>query len=195
MNRLATRRLPGIHFLLASSCLVVLSSAPSNAQSGHGNQHRLASGDSIITQRAEPLGSDSMSTWGPRVLRATRELSFFVVPATRWMAAIGAVGAAALAVHYHHAHPYPTMCHPSAQDKWQHCYVGCQIATWFPVGALSSSILAILKEVRDAMDHGTFSWPDALATLRGAWDCAGCTSCEACCCEQLGLHAGKSIIG
>ena len=139
-----------------------------------------------------PLCTDVLCAERERVveLLAARGIShgasFLFVPETRWIAAIGVAGASALAMHYENEHPYPTTCHLSGLDKWQHCFVGCKIATWFPGGSFSASILAILKEVRDAMNHGRFSWPDVFATLRGAWDCASCDSCEACCCEQAG---------
>lgn len=174
------------YFLVAFFCLVALSPARSNTQLGHGNQHRLVSIDSIITQQAEPLRDDSMSAWGRRALRVGRDFGFLVVPEMRTIAWLGVAGASALAIYFDNERPYPTTCRPPAQDKWQHCYVGCMIATWCPVGSFSASILAILKEVRDVMNRGVFSWPDVFATLRGAWDCASCESCEACCCQQVG---------
>ncbi|MCH7839496.1 MAG: hypothetical protein IID38_04590 [Planctomycetes bacterium] len=43
------------------------------------------------------------------------------------------------------------------------------------------------------MSRGAFSWADVFATLGGAWDCAFCESCEACCCEQLGGLGAENI--
>jgi hypothetical protein len=174
------------YFLAASSCLVVLSPARSNDQSSHGNQHRVVSDDSTNPQQARTQRDNPLSSWGPRVLRVGRDLGF-VVASIRFTASLGAVSASALAVYYDNQRPYPATCHPPAQDKWQHCYVGCEIATWCPVGSFSASILAIMKEIRDAENHGEFSWPDVFATLGGAWDCASSESCEACCCKRLGL--------
>ena len=180
------------YFLVAFSCLVVLSPARSNAQSSHENQHRPVSHDSTIARQAEPLRNDLISAWGSRVLRVVRDLGFLVVPAIRLTAWLGVAGASALAVYYDNERPYPTTCHPPEQDKWQHCYVGCKIATWCPLGSFSASILAILKEVRDVINGGRFSWADVFATLSGTWDCASWESCEACCCEQLGgFRAGN----
>ena len=126
-----------------------------------------------------------MSATGSRVLGVGRDLGLLVV-SVRFTALLGAASASALAIYYENERPYPTTCRPPAPDKWQHCYVGCQIATWCPLGSLSASILAVLKEVRDAMNRGEFSWPDVYATLGGAWDCAFSESCEACCCEGHG---------
>lgn len=174
------------YFLVASSYLVVLSPAWPNAQSSHGNQHRVVSDDSTIVQQEKPIRDDSMSTWGPLVLRIGRDVAYLVVPAMRLPASLGVAGAFLMAIYYDNQRPYPTTCHPPERDKWQHCYVGCKIATWCPVGSFSASMLAILKEVRDAMNRGEFSWADVFATLRGAWACTSCESCEACCCEQFG---------
>ena len=174
------------YFLAAFSCLVVLSPMRSNAQSSHGRQHRVVSDDSTIAQQAQPLRDDLISAWGSRVLRVGKDLGFLVVPSIRTTAWLGVAGASALAIYSDNERPYPTTCHPPEQDKWQQCYVGCQIATWCPLGSFSASILAILKEVRDVMNRGRFSWADVFATLAGAWDCTSRKSCEACCCEQLG---------
>lgn len=146
----------------------------------------MVSVDAIITQPAEPLRDDTLSAWSSRVLSVGRELGFLIVPEMRLIAWLGVAGATVLAFHYDGERPSPTRCRPLEQDKWQHCYVGCMIASWCPIGPFSASILAILKEVRDVENHGEFSWPDVFATLRGAWDCAGCESCELCCCERLG---------
>ena len=173
-------------FLVASFCLVVISPAPSNAQSNHGHRHRVAPDCSNLTREATPPRNDPISAWVSRVLRVCRDVPYLVVPATRLVASLGVAGAAALAIHYDNERPYPTTCHPPEPDKWQHCYVGCKIASWCPVGSFSASILAILKEVRDVMNRGRFSWADVFATLGGAWDCAGCGSCEACCCKEHG---------
>ncbi len=173
-------------FLVASFCLVVISPTPSNAQSNHGHRHRVAPDCSNLTREATPPRNDPISAWVSRVLRVCRDVPYLVVPATRLVASLGVAGAAALAIHYDNERPYPTTCHPPEPDKWQHCYVGCKIASWCPVGSFSASILAILKEVRDVMNHGRFSWADVFATLAGAWDCACWESCEACCCERVG---------
>jgi|GEM_PF-2421729 len=172
------------YVLAASSCLVVLSIARSNAQPSQGSQHRAESDDPSNARQTEPPRVDPHSAWGPRVLRVGRDLGFFVASA-RLTTSLGAASASALAIYYLNERPYPATCHPPEQDKWQHCYVGCEIATWCPVGSFSASVLAVLKEVRDAEDYGKFSWPDIFATLRGAWDCASSVSCEACCCERL----------
>lgn len=141
---------------------------------------------SNLTREATPPRNDPISAWVSRVLRVCRDVPYLVVPATRLTASLGVAGAAALAIYFDNERPYPTTCHPPEPDKWQHCYVGCKIASWCPVGSFSASILAILKEVRDVMNRGRFSWADVFATLAGAWDCATCGSCEACCCKEHG---------
>lgn len=186
MNWTARHHLLRIFFLAASIYLAVLSPAVSNVRTSQVNQHREASRRFIITTQPRPPCNDSMFEWLPQVLRLGGDLSLLVIPETRWLSAITVVGAAALAMHYDNERPYPKSCRPSAPDKWQHCYVGCKIATSFPLGAVSASALAILKEIRDEMNHGRFSWPDVFATLRGAWACTSCESCEDCCCGQVG---------
>lgn len=126
-----------------------------------------------------------MCARGSRVLGIGRDIAF-VVASVRFTALLGAASASAMAIYYENERPYAKTCRPPAPDKWQHCYVGCQIATWCPLGSLSASILAVLKEVRDSTHHGNFSWPDVIATLGGAWDCPSSESCEACCCERHG---------
>lgn len=193
MNLSTSRYQFRIYFLVASCFLVALSPARSNARPSDGSQDHVEPGHSTTTQHAEPVRNDPVSAWGPRVLRFGGDLGFLIVPATRWTACLSAAGASALAIYYNSERPLPTTCHPPELDKWQHCYVGCQIASWCPVGSFSASVLAILKEVRDAMGHGNSSWADVLATLAGAWDCAGSRSCEACCCEKLGGIEVESI--
>ncbi len=174
------------YVLVAFFCLVVLSAALSNAQSGHGNQHRVVSDDSTIVEHVKPIRDDALSARGPLVFRIGRDVAYLVIPAMRLPASLGVAGAFSMAIYYDNQRPYPTTCRPPERDKWQHCYVGCQIATWCPVGSFSASILAILKEGRDSMDRGEFSWADVIATLRGAWGCTNCESCEVCCCEKVG---------
>ncbi len=116
----------------------------------------------------------------PTVSHVHRNMIHLFIPAS-W----GAAGAMGMAIYYDNRRPYPTTCSPPAIDKWQHCYVGCMIANWLPSGSISASVLAVMKEVRDAIDYGDFSWPDVFATLKGAWYGDGCESCEACCCEML----------
>ena len=186
MNWSAYRYPARTFFLVASSCFVILSPAWSNAQSNHGNQHRVVSNDSNIVQQARPVRDAPMAPLLPFVFRISRDVVYLVVPAMRLPASLGVVGAFSMAIYYDNQRPYPTTCHPPERDKWQHCYVGCQIATWCPVGSLSASFLAVMKEVRDAMNHGEFSWADVLATLRGAWACTSCESCETCCCQKVG---------
>ena len=186
MNWPASRYPLRTYFLVASFCLVALSPARINAQSSYENQHRAVSDDSIIAQPTEPLRDDPLSAWESRVLRVGRDLGLLVVPAMRLTALLSVAGASALAIYYDNERPYPTTCHPPEQDKWQHCYVGCMIASWFPGGTFSASILAVLKEIRDVMNRGDFSFADVFATVAGAWDCASCESCEACCCQQVG---------
>jgi len=99
--------------------------------------------------------------------------------------ALSVGGAFSMAIYYDNQRPYPTICHPPDRDKWQHCYVGCKIATWFPVGFSSASILAILKEARDVRNRGQFSRADVRATLQGAWACTSRESGEVCCCRQV----------
>lgn len=171
------------YVLAASFCLVVLAPALSKTQMSHGNQHHLVSDDSTPVQQAKPIRNAPVAPLVPLVLRIGRDVAYLVVPAVRLPASLGVVGAFSMAMYYDHQRPAPTTCHPPELDKWQHCYVGCKIATWWPVGSFSASILAILKEVRDVINHGEFSWADIVATLRGVW---ACTSCEACCCEQFG---------
>jgi hypothetical protein len=172
--------------LVASFCAVVLSPVLLNAQRGSGNQHRTVSKDATVIEHVEPTRGDSLSAWMPNVFRIGRDVAYLVVPAMRLPASLGVVGAFSMAVYYDNQRPYPTTCHPPERDKWQHCYVGCRIANWCPVGSFSASILAIMKEVRDNMSRGEFSWADAFATLRGAWACTNCESCDACCCRQVG---------
>ena len=174
------------YFLAATICLVVLMPAWPSIQASHGNRDRVVSDDSADAQQAEPLRDDPMSAWGPRVLRVGRDLGLLAVPAMRRTAWLGLAGASALAIYYDNERPYPATCHPPEPDKWQHCYVGCKIASWCPLGSFSASILAILKEIRDVMNRGRFSWADVFATLAGAWDCSCWESCEACCCKEHG---------
>jgi len=116
----------------------------------------------------------------PAETHVYRNISYFLAPAS-WRI----VGAMGMAIYFDNRRPHPTTCRPPARDKWQHCYVGCMIATWCPSGSISASVLAILKEVRDTIDYGDFSWPDVYATLNGAWHCTNYESCETCCCELL----------
>lgn len=170
---------------VACCCLVVLSPAWSNAQWDRGHQHRIDPDDSTLVQQAEPMRDASMFAWGPIVLRIGRDVAYLSIPAMRLPASLGVAGAFLMALYYDNQRPYPTTCHPPEPDKWQHCYIGCKVATWCPVGTFSASILALMKELRDAMGHGAFSWADVIATLRGAWTCAGCESCEVCCCRRV----------
>ncbi len=179
-------RLRAYCLVVALFCLLMHPSARSTAQAVIGDQYRAASGDSTTPQYAEPVCEDSVPTWVGRAQRVGRDLGLRVAPATVLIATLGVGSASALAIYYDTERPYPTTCRPPAPDKWQHCYVGCRIAKWCPIGSLSASILAVLKEVRDSMSYGDFSWPDVLATLGGAWGCECQESCEACCCEEVG---------
>ncbi len=163
MNGPTCRHLLGTCFLIASTCSALQSPTTSNH-----------------THQAAPQLDNRITARVPKALMVLRGISFLVVPVS-----LSAAVASTLALYFDNRRPHPTTCRPPALDKWQHCYVGCMIATWCPSGSFSASILALLKEVRDTMDYGDFSWPDVFATLRGAWLCAECTSCETCCCDML----------
>jgi len=153
------------------SCLILVSIAQSSTPSGGKDQHRAVTNVSTTSQ------SLALGASHPKRYR-----DFVLLFEPDWL---GIASAAALAMYYDNERPYPTTCHPPETDKWQHCYVGCRIATWCPLGSFSASILAILKEIRGTIQYGVFSWADVYATLRGAWNCTGYASCEACCCERL----------
>ncbi len=182
MKWLAHRNPIRSYYLVWFGCLILVSPAQSNTPSSGKDQHRAVSNVSTT--------SPSLA-WEASPHKRYRDFVLLFVP--DWL---GVAGAAALAIYYDNERPYPTTCHPPKIDKWQHCYVGCSIATWCPLGSFSASILAILKEIRDTIHYGVFSWADVYATLRGAWHCTGYASCEACCCEKLGeLGVGYNKTG
>ncbi len=124
--------------------------------------------------------------WWTRAAMAGRDLWYLGAPGARYAVSIGVVSSSAMALYYNRYRPRPTQCQPPAVDKWQHCFVGCEISARGPVGALAASALAVLKEVRDNLHGGEFSWPDIKATLRGIWDCPIWTPCESFCCREFG---------
>lgn len=158
----------------------------SNAQSNGRFANTVGLDNSGITQQESAHRDDDLWTWLTRFSKAGRDLGYLVRPATRSTVSFGVIAAFAMAIHYNNNRPHPTQCNPPELDKWQHCYVGCKISSWCPVGSLSASLLAVLKEIRDVMRRGEFSWADVLATLEGTWDCPVWESCEECCCKQFG---------
>ncbi len=158
----------------------------SNAQSNGRFGPTFGLGESSITQQESAHRDDDLWTWLTRFYKAGGDLGYLVNPATRSAVSIGVSAAFAMAIHYNNNRPHPRQCNPRELDKWQHCYVGCKISSWCPVGSVSASLLAVLKELRDVMGRGEFSWADVLATLEGTWDCPVWESCEEFCCKQFG---------
>jgi hypothetical protein len=174
------------YILVVYCCFVGLLPGLSSAQVGPDKQDRVVVNESAAKQPRKLIDDASMASFVALVSRIGWDFVYVVVPATRLPASLSAASAFIMAVYYDSERPYPVTCQPPEHDKWQHCYVGCQIATWCPVGSLSASMLSIMKEVRDAMGNGSFSWRDISATFRGIWGCAGCESCASCCCQYFG---------
>ena len=149
----------------------------SNVQSNGRFANSVGFDNSSITQQKSDHRDDALWTWLTRFSKAGRDLSYLVKPATRSTVSMGVTAAFAMAIHYNNNRPHPRQCYPPELDKWQHCYVGCKISSWCPVGSLSASLLAVLKELRDVIHRGKFSWADVLATLEGTWDCPVWESC------------------
>jgi len=160
--------------------------APANAQSRAGGADRVGPYDSHPSQKIGSPRNEKSFAWLTRFSKAGRDIGYLVVPGSRSFVSLGVAAGFETAIYYNNIRPHPTQCQPPALDKWQHCYVGCEISSWYPVGSLSASLLAILKEIRDVMGHGKFDWDDVRATLEGTWDCPVGESCEEFCCEQFG---------
>ena len=171
---------------LALLSLAVITLVAANTPSIGGGVSKTAPMAAAPTPQAPPAPGHDLVTWITRLTRAGRDLRYLNEPAARPIVLSGIASAFVMAVHYDSHRPRPTQCRPPELDKWQHCYVGCEISTWCPVGTLSASALAIMKELRDVIDNGNFSWPDILATFKGAWDCPILVPCEAFCCRQFG---------
>lgn len=181
-------RLRGVHAvsffcLLALATSGIVSQTSVNVESANGNRPQAGPDGTAITMNPTRPGNNIHAMRLRAVLRLGRDVAF-VIPAPRWTASLAVIEASVMAIYYNNERPYPTMCHLVEPDKWQHCYVGCMIAAWCPLGSLSASVLAVLKELWDVANDGRFSWADAFATLGGTWNCACWDSCEACCCKQ-----------
>lgn len=101
-----------------------------------------------------------------------------VASSTPYSVALGV----AIAVYYYWNPPQPDKgCKPKKLDKWRHTYVGCKIG--FYSGASMTAIIAVLKEVADALGLGTAEVEDIIATLKGV-DCGFFESCHACACRH-----------
>lgn len=171
---------------LALVGFLAFSPTPANAQSKGGGADPVESHDSDTSQKARSFLDENSFAWLARFSKAGRDLGYFAVPGPRSFVSLSVSAAFATAVYYNNIRPRPAQCRPPELDKWQHCYVGCEIASWYPVGSLSASLLAVLKEIRDVIGHGNFDWADVRATLEGAWDCPVWESCEEFCCMHFG---------
>jgi hypothetical protein len=181
IGRTASKALAALAFVSFS----VFLPTPVIAQSKGGGEHRVKLHDSIASQKARPLGNKGPFAWVTRFSKASRDFGYLLIPGPRSFVPLGVAGGIATAAYYNNIRPHPTQCQPPALDKWQHCYVGCEISSWYPVGSLSATLLAVLKEVRDVLGHGEFDWADVRATMEGTWDCPVWESCEEFCCMQF----------
>lgn len=139
-----------------------------------------------VLQQPRSLRAARSAAWVTRLSKAGRDVGFLVIPPSRTVAMVGVAAAFETGVFFVNDRPHPTQCAPLQVDKWQHCFVGCEISSWYPCGAISGSLLAFVKEIWDSMGHGRVEWADIIATLRGTWDCPASESCEEFCCGQFG---------
>jgi len=173
--------------LLSLLCASFLgfSQTPANAQSKNEGSDGVGWGDLDLRHEVHPISEDRVITWSTRFSKAARDFGFLVAPPARPLVSAGVLASFATGFYYVNFPPKPTQCRPPQLDKWQHCYVGCEISFWCPIGAPSASLLAFLKEIWDSMGHGECSWADIRATLKGTWDCPVWESCEDFCCQQF----------
>ncbi len=170
----------------ALSGFVAFLRAPAIAQSEPGSARRVEPGDPVVSQQPRSVRADTPLAWVTRLSKTGRDLGFLVEPTSRTVATVGVAAAFGTGVFLVNNRPRPTQCAPPQLDKWQHCFVGCEISSWCPCGSLSGSLLAMLKEIWDLTGHGKFEWADIRATLEGTWDCPASESCEEFCCGQFG---------
>ena len=136
---------------------VAFSPTLSNAQSNGRFASTVGLDNSSITQQESARRDDDLWTWLTRFFKAGGDLGCLVNPATRSAVSFGVTAAFAMAIHYNNDRPHPRQCNPPELDKWQHCYVGCKISSWCPVGSVSASLLAVLKDLRVAQGARTAS--------------------------------------
>ncbi len=161
------------------------SPTPAIFRSWPGGRNRVESNVSENSQNGRSLPFDKSSAWLTRFSRAGRDFAFLEEPRPGLLVPLGVAAAFATALYYNNIRPHPSECKPTRLEKWQHCFVGCEVSFWCPVGSLSASLLAVLKEIWDIMGHGDFELADVCATLKGTWDCPLWESCEYFCCEQF----------
>ncbi len=172
-----------LRLLLTS--LLGFSQTPANSQSKNDRSGATGWSDLDMRDGVRSFSDDCATTWLTRFSKAGMDFGFLVAPPARPLASAGILASFATGFYFVTNRPQPTECSPPQLDKWQHCYVGCEISSWCPIGATSASLLAFIKEIWDSMGHGECSWADIRATLTGIWDCPAWESCEDFCCQQF----------